>query len=601
MTIAIANAKMTIRMLEENGYKSTPFALAELVDNSLEAKASNVRIIAINKKQQVNASMMNNIYELAVLDDGEGMNHKTLSNSVSLGWGTRLDSYLDKDAGLGKFGFGLKGSSISQCRIIDVYSWQNGIENCRRMTMNINDIFESNLEVLPEAVEDELPIVYRMLFKDIIKENGTLVRWRDLQKTSPKKTKTLAEHINTDFCRIYRHFLDDDDDLGEKRNIKIVTIDGNNGNYKIINEETLLANDPLYRLTPNNNPGDKDGNASNVPAFKNLQIYSEWSHDKIVIEGVHGKATIEITCSVAKPEIQALGGGSEIGQHAMKNQGISFVRSGREIEFGSFGYVNSYDTRERWWGVEVRFPPALDEIFGVTSNKQNVRSIAKLKDNSKKEDYAEAIAFNLQDAEYFKAVALTEIDRVLEENISKMRSIIVGRASASGASRKTGALTNAATIPAKVNTVIEKDTTRTFSEIQNADKSEEEMKQDLIEYFKRSDTELDDDDAKDLADSAINYKVDLHFDTWPGSLFLDVTFPANGVIGVINREHAFFNDFWLKLSDAEDKIGIQALQLVIMSYIRAEDELIRKYDKKHYNELRDSWGRWIKDLMPLVS
>ena len=73
------------------------------------------------------------------------------------------------------------------------------------------------------------------------------------------------------------------------------------------------------------------------------------------------------------------------------------------------------------------------------------------------------------------------------------------------------------------------------------------------------------------------------------------------MIGVINREHAFFNDFWLKLSDAEDKIGIQALQLVIMSYIRAEDELIRKYDKKHYNELRDSWGRWIKDLMPLVS
>src|SRR5207302_6973409 len=30
----------------------------------------------------------------------------------------------------------------------------------------------------------------------------------------------------------------------------------------------------------------------------------------------------------------------------------------------------------RWWGVEVDFPPELDEIFGVTNNKQAARNFA---------------------------------------------------------------------------------------------------------------------------------------------------------------------------------------------------------------------------------
>jgi hypothetical protein len=147
------------------------------------------------------------IYELTVLDDGLRMNHHELSNCVSLGWGTRVNNYLDTDVGLGRFGFGLKGSSISQCRVLDVYSWQGGIDNCRRMTMNINKIFEENLEELPEAVEAELPVLYRLRFKYLIKESGTLVVWEDLRKVNPKKTKTLARRINGDLVEYIVIFL----------------------------------------------------------------------------------------------------------------------------------------------------------------------------------------------------------------------------------------------------------------------------------------------------------------------------------------------------------------------------------------------------------
>jgi hypothetical protein len=75
------------------------------------------------------------------------------------------------------------------------------------MTMNINKIFEENLEELPEAVEAELPVLYRLRFKYLIKESGTLVVWEDLRKVNPKKTKTLARRINGDLVEYIVIFL----------------------------------------------------------------------------------------------------------------------------------------------------------------------------------------------------------------------------------------------------------------------------------------------------------------------------------------------------------------------------------------------------------
>jgi hypothetical protein len=68
-------------------------------------------------------------------------------------------------------------------------------------------------------------------------------------------------------------------------------------------------------------------------------------------------------------------------------RGMSFVRAGREIEtldafprsardeasgMGRWPLLQSYAYH---WGVEVRFSPALDEIFGITNDKQTVRPI----------------------------------------------------------------------------------------------------------------------------------------------------------------------------------------------------------------------------------
>jgi hypothetical protein len=70
-------------------------------------------------------------------------------------------------------------------------------------------------------------------------------------------------------------------------------------------------------------------------------------------------------------------GSRSYGKHASKNIGVSIVRSNRELDLDQ-GWAIQYDPVERWWGVEIDFPPALDLVFGVTNNKQFANNFSDL-------------------------------------------------------------------------------------------------------------------------------------------------------------------------------------------------------------------------------
>jgi hypothetical protein len=53
------------------------------------------------------------------------------------------------------------------------------------------------------------------------------------------------------------------------------------------------------------------------------------------------------------------------------------MRADRELDLDE-SWALQYDPRERWWGIEVEFPPALDDLFGVTNNKQSARNFVEL-------------------------------------------------------------------------------------------------------------------------------------------------------------------------------------------------------------------------------
>jgi hypothetical protein len=577
MGAKITNAKLTIETLINAGFRSTANALAELVDNSIEAEAQQIRIIAWNKRSIINTRSQNNIAELAVLDDGTGMNISDLGNCLSLGWGTRLDSR----EGLGRFGFGLKGSSISQCRLIEVYSWQDGLENCHKSVMDINKIYEYELEELPDAEPARLPKHYMKYFKGLIGDSGTLVRWQNLVHVDVKKTDALVRRLNNDLCRIYRHFLDDDNTYGTKRDIRVVSINLDDGSN--ILENVLLPNDPLYILTPHNIPDHP------TPLFSMQENHS------LEIQTLGGCHTVQFISSVAKPESQMLGGASLIGKHCSANTGISFVRACREIDFGDFGFIDSYDPRNRWWGIEVRFSPKLDEIFGVTNNKQHVRNVKFLTD-SRRNDLIEIIDLNNKDFDHYKAKALIDIDKQIERLVKDLMRVVKTR----GEGRRTPKDSKVDTT-SQVNSEVKKDLTPTKSDVEAEKKSDEDKKRNLVELFKNSDQSLSDKQVEDLASITMDHKVDLSLDSWPGKLFLDIQFPANGAVGVLNREHNFYDVFWDHLSSADDPKGHQALKIMLMAYVRAEDETSRRHSGPYYEDLRDSWGKWCDQLLDIAN
>ena len=121
----VYSSQFVTRVVEATAYKSSHYALAELVDNSIQSsleKSTNsceVEIVVIQKD--------NKIYKILVLDNAGGMDPLTLRKSLVFGQGSKLEETKDNRIGFGKsskYGAGLKQSSISQCIYTEIYSWQ---------------------------------------------------------------------------------------------------------------------------------------------------------------------------------------------------------------------------------------------------------------------------------------------------------------------------------------------------------------------------------------------------------------------------------------------------------------------------------------------
>jgi hypothetical protein len=102
------------------GY-STAAALADIVDNSISAGATEIHVEFVwdGAKSRI-----------TILDDGRGMDDAELESALRLGDKNPLDVRDAHD--LGRFGMGLKTASFSQCRRLTVASMKNGVESCLR-------------------------------------------------------------------------------------------------------------------------------------------------------------------------------------------------------------------------------------------------------------------------------------------------------------------------------------------------------------------------------------------------------------------------------------------------------------------------------------
>lgn len=370
--------------LRNTGYKNIESAVAEIIDNSVEANAKDIFVIL---REGIAKSGRKVVTEIGFLDNGDGMDEKILGNCLGIGASTRKAR-----RGMGRFGVGLPQASLYACPNVEVYSWQDGVENAKRVYLDINKVKEGEQKEIEDPIKTTIPepynsyVKYQTLFETYdFTKSGTLVIWKQCDRINPKTRGPLTERLEFSLGQKFRYFIHD----GVSK-------------IKIICDENLEAavdiapNDPLFLMEDNCvlcDPAEpkkvfKPGQNKNAESPFELYTAKGTGTGEVNVpikyynkNGEIETGSVMLRFSIVKDKFYdetAFPKGSNpgnyaLGKHAAKMEGISVVRARREIDFRRFDFYNVInEPQHRWWGCEIVFDPVLDEVFGVANNKQYV-------------------------------------------------------------------------------------------------------------------------------------------------------------------------------------------------------------------------------------
>ncbi|MBI1916465.1 MAG: ATP-binding protein [Planctomycetes bacterium] len=316
----------------DSGYKGTESAIAELVDNSLQAGARHVNINIAVQDEGLEYPL-----RVSVLDDGCGMDKNTLRQALRFGGSSRFNDR----SGLGRYGMGLPNSSLSQARRVEVYSWLKP-GSVLHSYLDVDEIAKGVMTEVP----DPKPATLAAWVGKVQSPTGTLVVWTRCDRLDHRRVSTIARKLAPPLGRIFRYYL-----WGG------VTI--------LINGSKAEPFDPLYLHENSPEPG--------------AQLYGKPIEYTVEARGasgaVEGTGTVVITFSELPVRTWHQLSNEEKRQLGVINgAGVSVVRAKREIDFGWF-FMGSKrrENYDDWWRCEIRFDPILDEAFGITHTKQQIR------------------------------------------------------------------------------------------------------------------------------------------------------------------------------------------------------------------------------------
>lgn len=403
---------LAVKAMRDNGYKNAAYAIAELIDNALQARADTVELLCVEAEEQLSQRRVRRIRQVAVLDNGTGMNADVLRLSLQFGNGTHLDDR----SGIGRFGMGLPSASISQCRKLEVWTWQSDPDSPLYTYLDLGEIERGGIQEVPPPIRLQMPEFWRRAGTTFGK-SGTLVVWSELDRCTWRTARSIIKNSEFVIGRMYRRFIDSGDAV-----IRMATF--SEGMPTPDEEKWLLANDPIYIMQHTSTPRP----FSNRPMFEK---YGEAWEVRPTIAFNDEQHEVAIRFTVAsedsrRPSSTGLPAGRlPHGKHAGNNVGISIMRANRELELEQ-SWVDPSDARERWWGIEIEFPAALDEVFGVTNNKQTARYFAQTPDIEALLDEGQSIAELRQQLmeEEDPVGPLVEIAEIIRRNLGPIRRLL---------------------------------------------------------------------------------------------------------------------------------------------------------------------------------
>lgn len=628
LDFSIIDPKMTVQAMRDSGYKSTTHAIAELIDNSIESGAIFIEVFGLNRIDEHTGRRT--LQELAVLDNGCGMDPETLRGALRYGHGTRRER-----RGIGRFGMGLPNSSMSQARRLDVWSWQSGVTNAFHTYLDLNDV-ERGATKIPDPTHRQIPEAYLSSTRNPLGDSGTLVLWSELDRVAWKQTSTTFKHTENLLGRIYRRFISNEtdrlhhedergDEIGPQRSISLISIDEFEGQFSINNEEIIEVrpNDPLYLMSNTSCPED----FGSGPMFQELEGFSPFS----VPVKYNGKEyRIQVRASYAKPYVRdpslpnanwpekwlaSDAGSTPWGKHAGQNLGVSLVRAHRELQL-DVSWVSHDDPRERWWKVEIDFPTALDEVFGVTNNKQGATNFQRLATfDWRREAYNDETS----SGEVRRRMVEEEDPRALLLDIHEQirRCIRVMRPKVKSAKRKRPQNqdhTEETKADAKATAAIKRrqQDGHIGASDEAAEKGTEQEQKELQISSLTNRHHLDPDDALQRVDETIRTgnRVRWIQSEQQSPAFFDVEPLPNVVQVALNTNHPVYSHLWdvmhPNLNEEGDAIqdelqdrlerAAMAFRILIYSWARYEEEQSIDKDKRNVRNARYEWGKYAEEF-----
>ena len=203
------DASRLIFGLRDTGY-DFPMAVADIVDNSIAANATEVSVDV-----ELKSDGRKFVY---FADNGHGMDYPALKDAMKYGAKER-----ENLASLGKFGLGLKTASSSVCRAFTLISRKSPADQLRKLTWDLDHVERTGQW---EMLQDDVTSDESSRFDEYCGDHGTLLIWsrcdRLLKKhydagSSGEKqavnrlSKALSAHLGL----VYYRFLDASDDRSE--------------------------------------------------------------------------------------------------------------------------------------------------------------------------------------------------------------------------------------------------------------------------------------------------------------------------------------------------------------------------------------------------
>jgi hypothetical protein len=307
-------------------------ALADLIDNSLDAGATNVLIRVVGSSDRVS--------HVLIADNGRGMTSVQLRSAMSY---AKRRSYGRVD--LGMYGLGLKTASLSQCSTVTVISKSRGQRAAGRQWNTAKAMSGWLCGILDNSDSHEL---YNLTWNGVSAppSSGTVVRWDSVKffqnTTEPSSVayaafrKKCCENLGL----IFHRFIE--------RNSLSIDID-------FYNETDQRHHSPT-RVKPLDPFGYPSSGAAGYPTNFQLQI---GNHSITACAHVWPKA------KKTDPNYRLIGS-------IQDRQGMYFYRNDRLVQCGGWSGMRTNDSHGSLARVAVELPPTQSESFRIRYTKTGV-------------------------------------------------------------------------------------------------------------------------------------------------------------------------------------------------------------------------------------